>query len=173
MARTESGRDITVLDGLALVMGSAIASVHILRIMRGGLSAGGWVMVCLTFTWVALTSSGPFIFLARRFSRRLAGYPKVGDWLWAIMGIPWLLTAIIQSALPGEDPRQNPLFSMTLSVSLVVACMICLAVVWGTWVMVSPEQAALVEADPWTNRVGLILSVAWPIQCGLGMVVLS
>ncbi|MGC8641008.1 MAG: hypothetical protein ACP5XB_14175 [Isosphaeraceae bacterium] len=173
MQRTDSGSDITVLDGLALVMGSSIASVHILRIMRSGLSAAGWVMVCVTFTWVALTSSGPFIFLARRFSRRLAGYPKVGDWLWAVMGIPWLLTAIIQSAMPGEDPRQNPLFSMTLSVSLVVACTICLAVVWGTWVMVPPEQAALVEAAPWTNRVGLILSVAWPIQCGLGMVVLS
>lgn len=172
MERVDSGRDLTVLDGLALVMGSAIASVHILRIMRSGLSAGGWVMVGLTFLWVALTSSGPFIFLARRYSRRLAGYPRVGDWLWAVMGIPWLLTALIQSALPG-DPRQNPLFTMTLSISLVIACMTCLAVVWGTWVMVPPEQAARVEAEPWTNRVGLILSIAWPIQCGLGMVVLS
>jgi hypothetical protein len=173
MERTESGRDITVLDGIALVMGSAIASVHILRIMRGGLSVGGWVMVCLTFTWVSVTSAGPLIFLARRFSRRLSGYPKVGDWLWAILGLPWLLTAIIQSAMPGEDPRDNPLYSLTLSVSLAVACMISLAVVWGTWVMVPPEKAAVIEADPWTNRVGLVLSVAWPIQCGLGMVVLS
>ena len=173
MERTDLGRDINVLDGVALIMGSAIASVHILRIMRSGMSAGGWVMVCLSFTWVSLTSAGPFIFLARRYSRRLAGYPKVGDWLWAIMGVPWLLTAIIQSALPGEDPRQSPLFSLTLSVSLALACMICLAVVWSKWVLVTPEQAARVEADPWTNRVGLILSVAWPIQCGLGMVVLS
>ncbi len=173
MERIDAGRDITVLDGLSLVMGSAIASVHILRIMRSGLSVGGWVMVCLTFAWVALTSAGPFIFLARRYSMRLPDYPKVGDWLWAVMGLPWLLTAIIQASLPGEDPRQSPLFSLTLSVSLIAACMICLAVVWGTWVMVPPEQAATVEADPWTNRVGLILSIAWPIQCGLGMVVLS
>jgi len=46
-------------------------------------------------------------------------------------------------------------------------------VVWNTWVIVPPEQAARVEASPWTNRVGLILAIAWPIQCGLGMVVLS
>jgi hypothetical protein len=173
MQRTGRGRDINVLDVAALVMGSAIASVHVLRVMRSGLAIAGWVMLCLTFAWVALTAAGPFIFLARRYSRRLLGYPMIGDWLWAILGLPWLFTAVIQSALPGEDPRQNPFFSATLSVSLAVACLIALAVVWGTWVMVPPEQAALVESDPWTNRVGLILSVAWPIQCGLGMVVLS
>jgi hypothetical protein len=39
--------------------------------------------------------------------------------------------------------------------------------------MVPPHQAARVEAAPWSNRVGLILSIAWPIQCALGMVVLS
>lgn len=173
MERTDSGRDINVLDGVALVMGSAIASVHILRIMRSGLSVGGWAIICLTFVWVALTSAGPFIFLARRYSRRLAGYPRVGDWLWTILGIPWILTAIIQSALPGEDPRQNPLFTLTLSASLAIVCMISVIIVWGTWVAVPPEQAEKVEAAPWTSRVGLILSIAWPIQCGLGMEVLS
>ena len=59
MERTESGNEINVLDGVALVMGSAIASVHILRIMRSGLTAAGWVMVCLAFAWVALTAAGP------------------------------------------------------------------------------------------------------------------
>ena len=34
--------------------------------------------------------------------------------------------------------------------------------------MVPPEEAARTAATPWTNRVGLILSVAWPIQCGVG-----
>jgi hypothetical protein len=60
-----------------------------------------------------------------------------------------------------------------LSLGLGLACLITLGVVWNTWVMVPPEQAARVEAGPWTNRVGLILSIAWPIQCGLGMVVLG
>jgi len=173
MERIDSGRDINVLDGIALVMGSAIASVHMLRVIRSGLSPAGWIMAWLTFLCVALTAAGPFIFLARRYSRKLRGYPKVGDWLWALLGVPWLITAIIQSVVPGEDPRHNPLFATTLSLSLAISCVIALAVVWGTWVMVPPEQAARVEAAPWTNRVGLILSIAWPIQCGLGMVVLS
>jgi hypothetical protein len=173
MDRAGSGSDINVLDSLALVMGAAIASVHILRVIRGGLSGAGWIMLWVTFTWITVTAAGPFIFLARRFSRRLPGYPKIGDTLWTLLGIPWLITAIIQSALSGQDPRNNPLLATTLSVSLGIACLIVLAVMWSTWVMVPPEQAARIEAAPWTNRVGLILSIAWPIQCGLGMVVLS
>jgi hypothetical protein len=173
MERRDDGGRFNVLDGLALVMGSAIASVHILRTMRSGLTSGGWVLIVATFLWVAVTAAGPFIFLARRFSRRLAGYPKVGDRLWALLGLPWVITAVLQSILAGEDLRQNPLFTTTLSLSLGVVCVIALLVVWSTWVMVPPDQAARVEAAPWTNRVGLILSIAWPIQCGLGMVVLS
>jgi hypothetical protein len=173
MDQPPPGSDINVLDGLALVMGSAIGSVHILRIIRSGLSGAGWLMVWLTFAWVAITASGPFMYLARRYLRHLEGYPRIGDLLWALMGVPWLMTAVIQSALPATEPGQNPLFAGTLSVGLALACIIALGVVWRTWVMVSPEQASRLEAAPWTSRVGLILAIAWPIQCGLGMVVLS
>ncbi len=173
MQRSGQGRDVNVLDGIALVMGSAIASVHMLRVIRSGLSPAGWVMVALTFCCVALTAAGPFIFLARRYSSRPPGYPKVGDSLWAILGLPWVITAVIESVVPGEDPRHNPLFATTLVVGLGISCLVALTVVWGTWVMVSPEQAARADSAPWTNRVGYLLSIAWPVQCGLGLVVLS
>lgn len=173
MDESLAGRDLNVLDVIALVMGSAIASVHILRIMRSGLTAAGWVLVWLTFAWVALTASGPFVFLARKYLRRLPGHPRIGDLLWALLGLPWLLTAVIQSAVPGQEPSQNPLFAGALSTGLAVACTIALVVVWRTWVVVPPAQASRMEIGPWTHRVGLILAIAWPIQCGLGMVVLG
>jgi hypothetical protein len=173
MERIDTGDGLSVLDGGALVMGSAIASVHILWAMRGDLSGAGWFMMAITFTWVAITAAGPFIFLARRYVRRLSNYPKIGDRLWALLGIPWLASAVLQSAAPGSESRPNSLFAMTLSIGLGIACLIALAVVWSTWVMVSPAQAARIEAAPWTNRVGLILSIAWPIQWGMAMVVLS
>jgi hypothetical protein len=141
--------------------------------MRSDLTGAGWIMIWITFTWVAITAAGPFLFLARRFARRLPEYPKIGDRLWALLGLPWLATAVVQSAAPGTEPRQDSLFATTLSAGLAIVCLITLGVIWNTWVMVSPEQAARVEGSPWTNRVGLILSIAWPIQCGLGMVVLS
>jgi len=173
MKRIDKGGGFSVLDGAALVVGAAIASIHILGVRREDLSGPGWIMIVITFTWLAVTAAGPFIFLARRFARPLADYPKVGDRLWALLGIPWLVTALIQSATPGSEQRHNPLFINTLSVGLAVACLIALFVVWGTWVMVPPEQAQRIEGAPWTNRVGLILSIAWPVQCGLGLVVLS
>ena len=173
MERIDTGEGFSVLDGASLVMGSAIASIHTLRVMRSDLTGAGWIMIWITFTWVAVTATGPFLYLARRFARRLADYPKIGDRLWGLLGIPWLATAVVQSAAPGSEPRQNLLFTTTLSVGLGLACLITLGVIWSTWVIVPPEQAARVEASPWTNRVGLILAIAWPIQCGLGMVVLS
>jgi hypothetical protein len=173
MERIDTGDGFSVLDGAALVVGAAIASIHILRVAREDLTGVGWIMIAITFCWVAVTAAGPFIFLARRFARRLHNYPKLGDRLWAILGLPWLATALIQSAAPGSDQRQNPLFIYTLSFGLGVVCLITLFVVWGTWVVVPAAQARRVEAAPWSNRVGLILSIAWPIQCGLGLVVLS
>ncbi|MHB1557708.1 MAG: hypothetical protein ACYC61_09530 [Isosphaeraceae bacterium] len=174
MERIDTGGGFSVLDGVALVMGSAIASIHVLRVMRGGLTGAGWIMLWLTFAWVAVTAAGPFLYLARRFGRRLKDYPGVGDRLWAILGIPWLVTAVIQSATAGgSEPRQNPLFATTLVVGIGLACLIALGVVWSTWVVVPPGEAARVEASPWTNRVGLVLAITWPVQCGLGLVVLS
>jgi hypothetical protein len=173
MARIDGGEGFSILDGGALVMGSAIASIHILGVRRWEPSGTSWLMVAITFGWIALTATGPFVFLQRRYARRIANYPRIGDRLWAILGMPWILTALVQSAAPSSDPRPNPWLIMTLSTGLAIVCLIALAVVWGTWVIVPPEQAAQVEAAPWTNRVGLILAIAWPIQCGLGMVVLS
>jgi hypothetical protein len=173
MKRIGKGGGFSVLDGAALVVGAAIASIHILGVRTEGLSVTGWLMIAVTFSWVAVTAAGPFIFLARRFARPVPAYPNVGDRLWAMLGIPWLVTALLQSAAPDSQQRHNPLFTATLSVGLAVVCMISLVIVWGTWVMVRPEQAADIEAGPWTNRVGLILSIAWPIQCGLGLVVSS
>jgi hypothetical protein len=163
----------SVLDGAALVAGAAVASIHIRTVIRGGepLATAGWLLIGGTFAWVALTATGPFLFLVRGFLRRLAGYPKVGDALWAVLGLPWVLTTLIRAAPPGDPRHRHDLFALWLSVLLAVACLIALGVVWHRWVAVSPEEAARTASPPWTNRLGLILAVAWPIQCGAGLVV--
>jgi hypothetical protein len=171
--RSEAGGGFSVLDSAAIVTGAAVASIHIRGVIRDNLAAPGWVLVWGSFAWVALTAAGPFLFLVRRFLRRLADYPRVGDVLWAVLGLPWILTALIRSATPLESPRRSPLLAFVLSVGLAVAGLIALAVVWKRWVIASPEEAAQTASAPWTNRVGLILSVAWPIQCGVGLVVID
>jgi hypothetical protein len=169
----ELKQGFNVLDGAAVVAGAAVASIHIRGIIREGLSGFGWTLVWCTFTWVTLTSSGPFLFLVRRFARRAPDYPRVGDVLWTLFGLPWLLTASLRTMSPSLATRNDGLFATGLSVGLLSVSMIALTVVWSTWVMVPPEQASRVAGGSWTNRIGLILAIAWPVQCGFGLVILS
>jgi hypothetical protein len=171
--RGESRVGFSVLDGAAIVTGAAVASVHIRGVIRDDLAAPGWVLIWGTFAWVALTAAGPFVFLVRRYLRRLPDYPRVGDALWAMLGLPWLLTALSRSAPPGTPPRRDAFFAAGLGVALAVVSLIALVVVWRRWVMVPPDEAARTAAGPWTNRLGLILAVAWPIQCGVGLVLVD
>src|SRR4051794_40855960 len=88
------GGGFTVLDGAALVVGAAVASVHIRSaVPADGLNGLGWAMLWMPLAGVALTAAGPFVFLVRRYGRRPIGYPAVGDRLWCLLGLPWLLTA--------------------------------------------------------------------------------
>jgi hypothetical protein len=162
-----------VLDGGALVTGAAVASIHIRAVIGSSdhLAPPGWLLIWGTFAWVALTAAGPFLFLVRRFLRRLPDYPNVGDALWAALGLPWIVTAAIRSAVPRGAHVTDDLFALVLSTLLALACLTALVVIWKRWVLVSPEEAARTAAAPWTNRIGLILSVAWPIQCGVGLVI--
>lgn len=169
--RGERGSGSGVLDCVAIVAGAAVASIHVRGVIRDDPVAPGWALIGGTFAWIALTAAGPFLFLVRRFLGRLPAYPRVGDLLWAIMGLPWLMTACIRSATPGAGPHRETAFATGLG--LAVASSIALTVILRRWVLVPPEEAARVESGPWTNRVGLLIAVAWPIQCGMGLVVLG
>jgi hypothetical protein len=161
---------MTVLDGAAFIAAAAVASVHVRDIIRPEPMGAGWLVVVGTFLWVALTAAGPFLVLVRRFVRGLPGYPRVGDWLWAMIGLPWLLTAVTRN-VPAPFGKES--LSVFLSLGLAIVSVIAVAVVWATWVMVPPHRASETFSAPWTNRVGLCLAIAWPIQCGVGLVVIG
>ncbi len=174
-ARESNTAGFTVLDGAALVAGAAVASAQLRGAFRDDPPGIGLVFLGGTFLWIALTSAGPFLYLVRRFARHLPGYPRVGDRLWAILGVPWLATVAIPSTIhrPGFPDSDMNLKAAGLSLSLAIASLIALAVVWTTWVIVTPDRARETFSPPWTNRVGLILAIAWPVQCGVGMVVIG
>ena len=170
--RDSPGEGFSVLDGVALVAGAAVASVHVRSAFVDAGFDPGWAVPLGVFLWVGATAAGPFLYLVRRHARNLPGYPQIGDRLWAALGTPWLLSALLQSA---QSRNANPLSMTPPPSSVVLLCGVlatsaaALAVVWRTWVIVPPEQASANFDGPWTNRVGLVLAIAWPIQCGLGM----
>lgn len=172
----ESYRDpsggFTLLDGAALVIGAAVGSVHLRGSPGEEMRQGGLVMFWITFAGVALTAAGPFLYLARRFGRRPPGYPRLGDTLWAILGLPWVLTTPLRTSARAGAPGALDLYTPALVVGLGLASLATLAIVWRRWVK-APPSADEEEPLGWTARVGMVLSVAWPVQCAFGLVVSS
>lgn len=167
------GGGLTLLDGAALVIGAAVASAHVRGAFPGGLSGAGWAFVWITFAGIALTAAGPFVFLARRYWRRPPNYPRAGDRLWAVLGLPWVLIAPLRTSPPDAASRPVELTALMLFFGIGAACLTSLVVIWKTWIMTPPEAPEDRAPVAWTDRVGLILAVAWPIQCGFGLVILG
>lgn len=170
------GSGFSVLDGAALVVGAAVTSLHFRDLPMRTLTPFGWGLLWFLFCGVALTAAGPEIYVVRCHVRRLANYPTVGDRLWALLGLPWLLTAPLHpfraprgaASTPGNDPL---LYGPALWLLICAACLVALAVIWRTWVM-APRRLPAEGTAPrtWTERVGLGLAIAWPLQCGFGLV---
>lgn len=164
----------TVLDGVALVAAAAVASVHMLGPV-GSASGAAWGLVWIAFAGVALTSAGPILYLSRHYGRRIAPEGGLGERLWALLGAPWIVTAPLRSPrVRGADPRALGLYGTGLTLTLGAACVVVLAVLWKSWVLTPPQSRFAREGpSPWTQKVGMALSVAWPLQCGFLLVVLD
>jgi hypothetical protein len=162
----------TLLDGGALVIGAAVASVHMREAVSRVQNALGWGLVWLTFAGVAISAAGPFEYLARRYIRRPAGYPRCGDWLWAGLGLPWFASALLRPGGLSPSGRGDlDLYRISLWVGVAAACVGALVVVWKNWVVAPPGRGLRDGPSPWTERVGLALAIGWPLQCGFALVV--
>lgn len=163
----------TVLDGAALVVAAAVASVHMRAPVRFA-SGIAWGLVWIAFAGVALTAAGPILYLVRRYGRQSEGYPGTGDRLWAVLGLPWIVCAALRSFPTTSDPRQLGLYGTALSFTIGAVCLGILASLWKLWVLMPTKVRTRPEGrSSWTDRMGMALSVAWPLQCGFLLVVLD
>ena len=161
----------TVLDGAAMVFAAASASLH----MRGAardVHGIGWLLVWLTFAGIAITSGGTFVYLFRRFGRRPSGYPRIGDKLWALLGLPWIMASPFRS--PSRIDAGLDFYGFLLTLTVGVGCLVVLSALWKTFVMTRPETAENTSFSPlWSDRLGMALAIAWPLQCGFLLIVLD
>ncbi len=150
-----------------MIVAAAVASVHLRTPVEIAVGAG-WALVWFTFSGIAVTTTGTFVYLARRYlGRRAPGYPRLGDRLWAVLGVPW----VIMSPL-SRGPGRIDLYSFPLMLGVGGACLAVLAALWRAWV-IGPASARGDSPRPWTDRVGLAVAFAWPLQVGFLLIVLD
>ncbi len=166
-----SGNGATLLDLAAGVGGVAVAASLVRTGLLGAEAEGlaGRAFWFWTLAWIGLTSAGPWVFLARRFARRPPGYPAAGDRLWAILGLPWSLAAllrVIEGTTGGGEVASSSLLVAGVALGSLMAAGEAWSRSWG-------ETDEPTRERPWTERIGLGLAVAFPIQWGLVLTVLA
>ena len=173
LERNELPGGFTVLDGGAIVAGAAVSAVHLRGVIDEPFTGPGWILAWATFALIALTAAGPFLFLFQRLQGRRANLLRTGELVWTVLGIPWIVTALIATGA-GDFTRTPPdVLSAWLGIGLALSSLVSMTVLWSKWVRVDLARAAENFSGPWTNRVGLVLAVAWPLQCGMGLVVVG
>ena len=166
--------EFTMLDGCSMVLGSAIASVHLRIAQLQPRSPLGWVLTIALLGGLSLTASGPFLHLSRRFlAQRSVGYPQLGDRLWSLWGCPWIISALVTAVAPSEphSGRVDPVYVGTLGLGLFLTSSVAIPILAARYIW---ADFGLSRRPPgvkwsWSDRVGRALTAAWPIQAGVGL----
>jgi hypothetical protein len=164
-----------LLDAVAIVTGAAVASVHVReRIDPGGhlTTIGGGLLVA-SFLFLSLTSTGPILYFVRKFLRHTHRYPRDGDRVWMMLGLPWFVVALWRSSL-GPVPSRLALERTAGMLQVGIG----LAAVYSTWMLIKRWRELAPppngEPDPprvtpASSRIGFALGAAWPLQLGLAL----
>ena len=170
--RAESSR-WNLIDIGAIVTGASVAAVHVRRALPDPRGLPEWTWGAILLAWLTITAAGPFLYLTRRFRRDPAHpYPLLGDRLWGLWGCPWVLAAVVGSgphSPTGYPERVDPAYVGSLGIGLFLATTIAVPILagrylWGPHCVVPANQ---------TQWVGLALTATWPLQCGVGLVVMG
>lgn len=178
MGRLGFSREFTLLDGGVLVTGAAIAAAHFRLHAPDPHGLPAWLGTLAIFGWLAITASGPFALLVRRWRASIAGPPPgLGDWLWLVWGSPWVATALMTVGHPTATPdaapgRLDPAYVGSLALGLIFATAVAVPTLIARLAWAHPRAD---DAPPiaWSQGVGLALTAAWPLQAGVGLVMMG
>ncbi len=177
MGDGDVSRGFTLLDGCSMVLGAAIAAVHVRVFHPTPHHLAGWVLVGGLFGLLSLTASGPFLYMSKRFvTRRTLEYPQVGDRLWVLWGSPWVISAVVEavSSSNATNPgRPDPIYVGSLGLGLFLATMIAVPIFGSLYLWGDPGATRRSAGIAWSQTIGLALTATWPIQCGVGLVLMG
>ncbi|MFO0956265.1 MAG: hypothetical protein U0800_02230 [Isosphaeraceae bacterium] len=164
-----SRRGLTVLDVLALVLGSSVASVHARPAFVELANGAGWAAVVPAFLGMAVTSAGPFLRLSRRWAEGKPPGPADGIRYWSALGCPWIAAALVRAAAPWA----RGVVQVILVSGLLLAGTYVVVEIWRTRMRLDDDQAPPrpVESQHWTGPVGTAIAVAWPLQLACDLMI--
>ncbi len=160
---------LSTLDGVALVTGAAMASIHVRALFTDLPGPFTIALIVVLFCWMSLASAGPFVFAVRRFVRHLGNYPGLGDRLWLLAGVPWILAGVVRTGSTSSnlDPGSDRPYAAALIGSVSVA------IGWGLLIVLRHGAAACVANRSWTEWAGLLCTGLWPLQALTAFVILN
>ena len=173
MATVAESSRLNLLDIGAIVTGASFASVHVRLTLPDprGLPERAWGAVLLA--WLTVTSAGPFFYLVRRFRTVPKHfYPLMGDRLWGLWGCPRVVAAIVgsgQRSVADHAGRLDPAYVGSLGIGLFLATIIAVPILASRYLRGTRHA----DSTNWTQWVGLTLTATWPLQCGVGLVVMG
>ena len=168
---------VSLLDIGSIVTGAAIAAVHVRMAVPTPVGLPAWTWAAVLLAWLTVTAAGPFFYLSRRWrAGPTAIYPQTGDRLWVLWGCPWVAAAVVAAAphrVSAPAGQLDAVYVGSLGLGLFLATMIAVPIlatryVWGG----TPASRRGVGAN-WTQWVGLALTATWPLQCGVGLVLMG
>jgi hypothetical protein len=169
-----SGGGFRLRDSVALVMGSAVAAVH-LRMAAREATGAGWILAWLAFMGIGVTAAGPFeLLMARIWRIRRA---SMGDVVWCVLGVPWVLMSPFAMGWGsrGRDVGwMHGVYEIGLTMLVGGASVFVFGLMWMRWIGRIESGGGVVDrVGGWTDRLGFGLGVCWPLQCGFALVVLG
>lgn len=170
------GRDeFHLLDGAALVVGYAVASMLIRAYWPDGEppSVVETSAIGLVYLWLGFAMSGPVVLLIRRPLAVEPGQddrPEPRTWAelaWLIIGFYWIALTLI--VVPARMQGARLLDTAALGVFPVIASLV-LRVVGPrqSWARSRPRA----DRPSWTHRAGVVLLLTWPFAW-VGLILLG
>lgn len=185
----------TMPDGLAIVAGAAVASVHLRDALPLVLDGWSWLLAAFAFGGITITATGPFV---AAFAAWVGPAPpprepprlRTGEKLWLALGTPWGLFGVLRTAMPTESIAPDGWVRQLFFAALGLTTLVVFAVAWRTWLRPPADPLPLLGADSsrppglaaesepepeqeqastWTNRIGFVLAMLWPLQFALAM----
>lgn len=166
---------VRVVDLLALVIACAVGAMHTRTVIPENQVGDYWIMSSIMILGISLTACGPLLCLCDRLlgqtPRPDGRGSRIGEWIWIVLGLPWLISAAVRVAVPSTTSELSEFASMALFVGLGIACLTTQILIWVAWENRYSEKPW--EETWWRGRFGLVLAVAWPVQWALGLMVLT